>query len=81
MSQLATPQQAPNVVSFPDVGSRPKLLDQVRHAIRTRHDSARTEGRDVAIRYEQIHETREVSVDRRPHVGRAVRTYMGDARG
>ena len=43
MSQLATPQQAPNVVSFPDGGSRPKLLDRVRHAIRTRHYSPRTE--------------------------------------
>ena len=43
MSHLANPQQAPNVVSFPEGGPRPKLLDRVRHAIRTRHYSPRTE--------------------------------------
>ena len=36
---------------------------------------------DVVIRYEMIHETRVVSLDGRPHVGDAIRTYMGDARG
>jgi hypothetical protein len=35
----------------------------------------------VAIRYEMIHETRIIPLDRRPHVGDAIRTYMGDARG
>jgi hypothetical protein len=35
----------------------------------------------VAIRYEQIHEARIIPVDPRPHVGRAVQAYMGDARG
>jgi len=35
----------------------------------------------VAIRYEQIHETRVVSLDGRPHVGSEIRTYMGDPRG
>ena len=35
----------------------------------------------VAIRYEQIHEARIIPVDQRPHVGRAVQAYMGDARG
>jgi len=35
----------------------------------------------VAIRYEQIHETRLVPLDGRPHSGNAVRSYMGDARG
>jgi hypothetical protein len=35
----------------------------------------------VAIRYEQIHETRVIPTDGRVHVGRAVRSYMGDARG
>ena len=35
----------------------------------------------VAIRYEMIHETRIIPLDRRPHVGGAIRTYMGDARG
>jgi hypothetical protein len=35
----------------------------------------------IAIRYEQIHETRVVPLDSRPHVGSAVRSYMGDARG
>jgi hypothetical protein len=34
--------RTPNVGPFPD-GSRPKLLDQVRHTIRTRHYSRRTE--------------------------------------
>jgi hypothetical protein len=35
----------------------------------------------VAIRYEQIHETRLIPLDTRPHPGQAIRTYMGDARG
>ena len=35
----------------------------------------------VAIRYEMIHETRIIPLDRRPHVGEAIKTYMGDARG
>jgi len=35
----------------------------------------------IAIRYEQIHETRVVPLDGRPHVGSTVRSYMGDARG
>ena len=44
MSHLATPQQVPNVISFPE-GGRPKLklLDRVRHVIRARHYSRRTE--------------------------------------
>ena len=36
---------------------------------------------DLVIRYEMIHETRVVPLDGRPHVGDAIRTYMGDARG
>lgn len=40
--RMANSHQAPNLVPFPD-GTRPKLLDQVRHAIRTRHYSRRTE--------------------------------------
>jgi hypothetical protein len=35
----------------------------------------------VAIRYEMIHETRIIPLDRRPHTGAAIRSYMGDARG
>jgi hypothetical protein len=35
----------------------------------------------VAIRYEMIHETRIIPLDNRPHVGAAVRGYLGDARG
>jgi hypothetical protein len=35
----------------------------------------------VAIRYEMIHETRVIPLDRRPHVGPAIREYLGDARG
>jgi hypothetical protein len=35
----------------------------------------------VAIRYEMIHETRVIPLDARPHVGKSIRTYMGDARG
>jgi len=35
----------------------------------------------VAIRYEMIHETRIIPLDGRPHVGSAVREYLGDARG
>ena len=35
----------------------------------------------VAIRYEMIHETRIIPLDNRPHVGQALRPYMGDGRG
>lgn len=39
---MADSLQTPDVVPFPE-GSRPKLLDQVRHIIRMRHYSRRTE--------------------------------------
>jgi hypothetical protein len=35
----------------------------------------------VVLRYEMIHETRIIPLDGRPHVGAAIRSYMGDARG
>ena len=35
----------------------------------------------VAIRNEMIHETRVIPLDGRAHVGRSLRTYMGDSRG
>ena len=36
----------------------------------------------MAIIYEMIHETRVIPLGRpRPHVGKGIRTYMGDARG
>jgi len=35
----------------------------------------------VAIRYEMVHETRIIPLDRRPHVAANVHLYMGDARG
>ncbi len=35
----------------------------------------------VAIRYEMIHETRIIPLDGRPHFGKEVRLWMGDARG
>jgi hypothetical protein len=35
----------------------------------------------VILRYEMIHETRVIPLDGRPHVGSAIRSYMGDARG
>ena len=35
----------------------------------------------VAIRYEMVHETRVIPLDRRPHVPEAIHSYMGDARG
>jgi len=35
----------------------------------------------VAIRNEMIHETRVIPLDKHPHVGKGIRTYMGDARG
>ena len=35
----------------------------------------------VAIRYEMIHETRVIPLDRRSHVSPKIRTYLGDARG
>lgn len=43
MPPPAKPQQPGHVVSFPDARTGLKLLDLVRHAIRTRHYSARTE--------------------------------------
>jgi len=36
---------------------------------------------DVVIRYEMIHETRIIPLDGTPHVGEAIKMYMGDARG
>jgi hypothetical protein len=39
---MADSRQTPSVVPLPE-GSRPKLLDQVRHTIRMRHYSQRTE--------------------------------------
>ena len=35
----------------------------------------------VAIIYEMIHETRVIPLDNRPHVGKDIRSYMGDPRG
>jgi hypothetical protein len=35
----------------------------------------------VAVRYEMIHETRVIPLDDHPHVSKAIRMYMGDARG
>jgi hypothetical protein len=35
----------------------------------------------VAIRYEMVHETRIIPLDGRPHLSRAFKSYMGDARG
>ena len=35
----------------------------------------------VAIRYEMVHETRIIPLDGRPHLGEALRPYMGDGRG
>ena len=35
----------------------------------------------VAIRYEMIHETRIIPLDKRPHLGPGLRSYMGDAVG
>ncbi len=40
---MADSPQTPKVVPFSEAGSRPKLLDQVRHTIRMRHYSRRTE--------------------------------------
>ena len=35
----------------------------------------------VAILYEMVHETRVIPLDSQPHIGKSIRTYMGDARG
>jgi hypothetical protein len=35
----------------------------------------------VVIRHEMIHEARVVPLDRRPHLGPTIKSYMGDARG
>jgi hypothetical protein len=36
---------------------------------------------DVIISYEMVHDTRVIPLDGRPHVGSAIKQYMGDARG
>jgi hypothetical protein len=36
---------------------------------------------EVIISYEMIHDTRVIPLDGRPHIGAAIRQYMGDARG
>ena len=72
MSQPANAQQTRNVVSFPDVGPRPKLLDRVRHAIRTRHYSPRTEEAYVhwIRRYIVFHEKQHPSTLSAPDMSR-----------
>jgi hypothetical protein len=35
----------------------------------------------VSITYEMVHDTRIIPLDGRPHVGRTIRQYLGDARG
>jgi hypothetical protein len=35
----------------------------------------------VSITYEMVHDTRIIPLDGRPHIGSAIRQYMGDARG
>ena len=74
MSHLANPQQAPDVVSFPAGGSRPKLklLDRVRHLIRARHYSHRTEGAYVhwIRRYIVFHHTRHPSEMGAPEISK-----------
>src|SRR5260221_8006737 len=36
---------------------------------------------EVIISYEMVHDTRVIPLDGRPHVGAAIKQYMGDARG
>ncbi len=36
---------------------------------------------EVIISYEMVHDTRVIPLDSRPHVGAAIKQYMGDARG
>ena len=43
MPHVPAPEPQASIVSFPDGRPRPKLLDQVRQTIRTRHYSRRTE--------------------------------------
>jgi hypothetical protein len=35
----------------------------------------------VSITYEMVHDTRLIPLDGRPHIGQAIRQYLGDARG
>jgi hypothetical protein len=35
----------------------------------------------IVIRYEMVHETRVIPLDRRPHASPAIKTYLGDPRG
>jgi len=35
----------------------------------------------VSITYEMVHDTRIIPLDGRPHIGKGIRQYMGDARG
>ena len=72
MSEPANAQQTRNVVSFPDVGSRPKLLDRVRQAIRARHYSPRTEEAYAhwIRRYIVFHEKKHPSTLGAPEISR-----------
>jgi len=72
MSQPADAQPPRNVVSLSDAGSRPKLLDRVRHAIRTRHYSPRTEEAYVhwIRRYIVFHEKKHPSTLGAPDISR-----------
>ena len=78
---MADPLQAPNVVSFPEAGSRPKLLDQVRYAIRTRHYSRRTEQAyvDWIRRYIFFHNKKHPSTMGAPDIARFL-SWLATAR-
>ena len=82
MSQIAPPFHPPShVVPFPDAGSRPKLLDRVRDAIRARHYSRRTEQAyvDWIRRYIVFHDKKHPSTMGAPDIARFL-SWLATAR-
>lgn len=82
MGQIAPPRHPPShVVPFPEAGSRPKLLDRVRHAIRARHYSRRTEQAyvDWIRRYIVFHDKKHPSTMGAPEIARFL-SWLATAR-
>jgi integron integrase len=81
MSAVTLLQKAPQIVPFPEATSRPKLLDQVRDAIRSRHCSRRTEQAyvDWIRRYIVFHHKKHPSTMGAPEIARFL-SWLATAR-
>ncbi|MBI2833097.1 MAG: integron integrase [Acidobacteria bacterium] len=71
----------PSIVPFPEAGSRPKLLDRVRNAVRARHYSRRTENTYVhwIRRFIVFHHKKHPSTMGAPEIG-AFLSWLATAR-